>query len=412
MALFGKVLEPVGYMQTMKVLVEGISSYLGGSATPEDTDLVKKNLDHIDQELSSFGPGLITDVEIHRLEDDLVVVYNQLGTAIRAQPEFTKREKEVFLEYVREHQLERQLTALYSRMMGISALTDQPTILEELVQNRQPKRWEMREFCVKVNFVLGTGLLCLFTQASLVGRDQALLMKIWSDRMGSLYRKMKTTGGRCSGYFLQQAEEDIRRQVQEALCDGKPPEEQAEGILKKLERNYDWLRWAVMVHPASGAWKEDEMAAVGAGEVPPQETPETGEGEVDATTTIVAPPPNNFLSVRPSGTSPPCPHVVACYRDAPVSLDKARIHQLIVDLEWKIPNPPPEVYATLEEAPEKARLYLASRMLRKLREGLGAGVAVHVVPGKMEMRCNFPQASYYLYEYKHRLATGTVCVFG
>lgn len=154
MALFGKVLEPVGFMQTMKVLVEGICSYLGGSATTEDTDLVKKNLDHIDQELSSFGPGLISDKEVHRLEDDLVVVYNQLGTAIRAQPEFTKREKEVFLEYVREHQLERQLTALYSRMMGISALTDQPTILEELVQSRRPKRWEMREFCVKVSEVI------------------------------------------------------------------------------------------------------------------------------------------------------------------------------------------------------------------------------------------------------------------
>lgn len=154
MALFGKVLEPVGFMQTMKGLVQGICSCLGDSANPEDTDLVKKNLDHIDQELSSFGPGLIHDTEVHRLEDDLVVVYNQLGTTIRAQPDFTKREKEVFLEYVREHQLERQLTALYSRMMGISALTDQPTLLEELVQNRRPKRWEMREFCVKVSGVV------------------------------------------------------------------------------------------------------------------------------------------------------------------------------------------------------------------------------------------------------------------
>lgn len=280
---------------------------------------------------------------------------------------------------------------------------------------------------LQVNFVLGTGLLCLFTQASLTGRDQALLVKMWSDRMGALYRKMKTTGGRCSGYFLEQAKEDIRQQVQQALCDGKPPEEQAEGILKTLERNYDWLRWAVMVHPATAAWKEDETvvtAAPAAGEEAPQETPETGEevegGEekepntsnTPSTSTTTVAPPNNFLSVRPSGPSPPSPHVVACYRDTPSSLDKARIHQLIVDLEWKIPNPPPEVYAALEDEPEKARLYLASRMLRKLREGLGAGVAVHVVPGKMEMRCNFPQASYYLYEYKHRLASGTVCVFG
>lgn len=55
---------------------------------------------------------------------------------------------------------------------------------------------------------------------------------------------------------------------------------------------------------------------------------------------------------------------------------------------------------------------MASRMLKKLQEGLGSAVAVHVVPGKMEMKCNFPQASYYLYEYKHRLASGTLCVFG
>ncbi|KAF7649162.1 hypothetical protein LDENG_00145800 [Lucifuga dentata] len=103
---------------------------------------------------------------------------------------------------------------------------------------------------------------------------------------------------------------------------------------------------------------------------------------------------------------------MACYRDTPTSLDKSRIHQLIVDLEWKIPNPPPEVYAAIEEDPGRARRYLASRMLQKLQEGLGAGVAVHVVPGRMEMKCNFPPASYYLYEYKHRLASGTVCVFG
>lgn len=260
----------------------------------------------------------------------------------------------------------------------------------------------------------------------MTGRDQALLMKTWSDRMGALYRKMKTTGSRCTGYFLEQAKEDIRQQVQQALCDGKPPEEQAEGILKTLERNYDWLRWAVMVHPAAAAWKEEEAvltAAPAAGKETPRETSETGkeveggEGKepdttITSTSTTTVAPPNNFLSVCPSGPSPPNPHVVACYRDTPSSLDKARIHQLIVDLEWKIPNPPPEVYAALEDEPEKARLYLASRMLRKLREGLGAGVAVHVVPGKMEMRCNFPPASYYLYEYKHRLATGTVCVFG
>lgn len=151
MAMFGKVLEPVGYMQTMRTLVEGICTYLGGSASAEETDLARKNLDYIDQELAAAGPGLLTDQEVHRLEDDLAVVYYQLGAVVRAQSEFTKRETEVFLQYVQEHRLERQLTALHSRLMGVSVLTDQPTLLEELVQSRKPKRWEMREFCVKVS---------------------------------------------------------------------------------------------------------------------------------------------------------------------------------------------------------------------------------------------------------------------
>ncbi|XP_040004652.1 uncharacterized protein LOC120801574 isoform X1 [Xiphias gladius] len=393
MAMFGKVLEPVGYMQTVRVLVQGICSYLGGSATAEETEVAKKNLDHIDQELGASGHGLLDDQEVHRLEDDLAVVYYQLGTAVRAQSDFTKKETEVFLQYVQDYRLERQVTALYNRLMGVSALTDQPTLLEELILTRKPKRWELREFCVKINFVLGTGLLCLFTQASLTGRDQGLLMKTWSDRMGALYRKMKNTGGRCLGYFLEQAEEDIRQQLHEAVQNRAPPEEAATGILKALEKNYDWLRWAVMLHPAVGSM-EDET------EEETQEEKEDAPAEQQR---------NNFLSVA---SEAPIPHVVACYRDAPTSLDKSRIHQLIQDLEWKIPNPPPEVYASIEEDPGRARRYLASRMLKKLQEGLGSGVAVHVVPGRMEMKCNFPPASYYLYEYKHRLASGTVCVFG
>ncbi|XP_051260290.1 uncharacterized protein LOC127365828 [Dicentrarchus labrax] len=393
MAMFGKVLEPVGYMQTVRVQVQGICSYLGGSATAEETEVAKKNLDHIDQELGASGHGLLDDQEVHRLEDDLAVVYYQLGTAVRAQSDFTKKETEVFLQYVQDYRLERQLTALYNRLMGVSALTDQPTLLEELILSRKPKRWELREFCIKVNFVLGTGLLCLFTQASLTGRDQALLMKTWSDRMGALYRKMKNSGGRCLGYFLEQAEEDVRQQLQEAVQNRAPPEEAAAGILKTLEKNYDWLRWAVMLHPAVGPMEDekDEEMQEEKGDVPAEQQP------------------NNFLSVV---SEAPIPHVVACYRDTPTSLDKSRIHQLIVDLEWKIPNPPPEVYASIEEDPGRARRYLASRMLKKLQEGLGSGVAVHVVPGRMEMKCNFPPASYYLYEYKHRLASGTVCVFG
>ncbi|KAI7808510.1 hypothetical protein IRJ41_006752 [Triplophysa rosa] len=394
MALFGKVVEPVGFMQTMRVLVEGVCAFLTGTASAEDTDQIKKNLDHIDNEVGSFGAGLLNDQEVHGLEDDLITVYNQLGATIRAQPQFTKQEKEVFLSYVREYRLERQLTALYNRIMGISALTDQPTLLEELIQNRKPKRWEMKEFCVKVNFVLSTGLVCLFVEAYLIGRDQALLMKTWSDKMNVLYRKMKAIGGRCSAYFKEQAEEDLRRQILEVQRNGNPPEEQASEILKTLEQNYDWLRWAVMVHPSVGVWTEVASEAKEAGEELKPETCKQAE---------------NFFSVCSEELHS---NVVACYRDTPSSLDKARIHQLIVDLEWKIPNPPPEIYAAIEEDPSKARLYLASRMLRKLQEGLGAGVAIFVVPGKMEMSCNFPTTSYYLYEYRHRLATGTVCVFG
>lgn len=154
MALFGKVLEPVGFMQTMRVLVEGVCASLTGTASADDTDQIKKSLDHIDNELGSFGAGLLNDQEVHSLEDDLITVYNQLGAAIRAQTQFAKQEKEVFLRYVREYHLERQLTALYNRIMGISTLTDQPTLLEELIQNRKPKRWEMKEFCVKVRMHL------------------------------------------------------------------------------------------------------------------------------------------------------------------------------------------------------------------------------------------------------------------
>jgi hypothetical protein len=55
---------------------------------------------------------------------------------------------------------------------------------------------------------------------------------------------------------------------------------------------------------------------------------------------------------------------------------------------------------------------MASRILKKLQEGLCSAVDIPVVPDNMEMKCNFPQASYYLYGYKDRLASGTVCVFG
>ncbi|KAJ3591696.1 hypothetical protein NHX12_006828 [Muraenolepis orangiensis] len=347
MAMFGKVLEPVGFMQTMRVLVQGICSYLEGAATQEEAELARKNLDYIDKELGAGGQGLLCDQEIHDLEWDLAVVYYQLGAAVRAQPEFTQREKEVFLHYMTDHRLERQLTALHARLMGLT-----------------------------INFVLGTGLLCLLTQASLTGRDQALLTRTWSERMGALYRRMKTATGRCSGYYLEQAEEDVRSQLRSAQESRATPEEAAAAILDALEKNYDWLCWAVMLHPAaSPAHRKGEEPADEEEGVPAERQPK------------------HFLSVA---SEPPCPQVVACFRDTPTSLDKSRIHQLIVDLEWKIPNPPPEVYAAIEGDPGRAQRYLAARMLSKLQEGLGAAVAVHVVPGRMEMKCNFPPASYFL----------------
>ena len=67
----------------LRVLVQGICSYLGGNATAEETEVAKKNLDSIDQELGASNHGLLNDQEVHRLEDDLAVVYYQLGTAVR-----------------------------------------------------------------------------------------------------------------------------------------------------------------------------------------------------------------------------------------------------------------------------------------------------------------------------------------
>lgn len=381
-------------MQTVRVLVQGICSYLSGSATADETEVVKKTLDHIDQELGASCQGLLEDKEVHQLEDDLAVVYYQLGIVVKAQSDFTEKEMEVFFQYVKDYHLERQLTALYNRLMGLSALTQQPTLLEELMLRRKPKRWHFKEFVIKVNLVLGTGLLCLLTQASLTGRDQALLMKIWSDRMGAFYRKMTNIGCQCIGYYLEQAELDVREQLDEAVQNRAPPDEAAASILKTLEKNYYWLHWAVMLHPTFTPLEEEDND---------DHTQEETEG------VPAEKQPNHFLSVT---SEPPVPHVVVCYREAPTLLDKGRIHQLIVDLEWKIPNPPPEIYATIEEDPGRARRYLASRMLNKLQEGLGSGVAVHVVPGRMEMKCNFNPASYFMYEYKHRLASGTVCVFG
>lgn len=66
-----------------RVLVQGICSYLSGSATAEDAEVAKKNLGNIDQELGASCHGLLEDQEVQQLEDDLAVVYYQLGTAVR-----------------------------------------------------------------------------------------------------------------------------------------------------------------------------------------------------------------------------------------------------------------------------------------------------------------------------------------
>ena len=71
------------YKKMSRVLVQGICSYLGGSGSAEESEAAKKNLDSMDQELGAGGAGLLDDQEVHRLEDDLAVVYYQLGTAVR-----------------------------------------------------------------------------------------------------------------------------------------------------------------------------------------------------------------------------------------------------------------------------------------------------------------------------------------
>ena len=68
----------------IRVLVQGICSYLGGGATQDEAALARKNLDYIDQELGAGNQGLLRDKEVHELEGDLAVVYYQLGAAVRA----------------------------------------------------------------------------------------------------------------------------------------------------------------------------------------------------------------------------------------------------------------------------------------------------------------------------------------
>ncbi|KAM4697231.1 uncharacterized protein O3C94_003493 [Discoglossus pictus] len=375
MALFGKVWEPVGYLKSLNSLVLGVVAQIQGSATTEEIEFVKKNMESIDRELAE-GKGLMRDADVTRCENDITVVYQQLTTVVRAGKYYSTQEKEVFLQYIQDYKIERQVNAFFNRLLGISVLSDQTTLLQEVIQEHHPRRWEMIAFCQKVNFVLGTGLLSLFVHGSLTGRDVQLMMSRWTDKMAVLYQRMETTSRDCAAYFKQQAQEDIEKflPINESFSD----QEKASGTLKILEKNYDWLRWAVMVSHPTGDNHENVLVK------------------------------GNYIAVfGECGTQ-----VVASYSENPVSLDKAKTHQLIGELEWKLPNPPPDVYANIEADPGYAKRYLAQRMLQKLSEGLGKGVTIHTVPGKLEMNGNFPQASFVLYEYKHRMASGTVCIFG
>ncbi|XP_038224846.1 uncharacterized protein LOC119841454 [Dermochelys coriacea] len=378
MALFGQLLEPHGYLQSLRSLVLGVVAQLQGTATPEELEFVQRELELLDRELAG-GPGLLDDAEVGRCEDSVAAVYGQLGAAVRAGAAHAPREKELFLQSCAQHELERQLLGLCRRVQGVSVLAGRPALLEQAVQAHRPRRWQMARFCQQLGLVVGAGLLCLLTQAGLTGRDGALLLGRWAGRMGALHQRMKEAMAQCRAYFPGQAQDDLAGVLAQAPLPG--PAEVAARVLKKLEKNYDWLRWAVM------AWGGE-----------PQPGPDGDQ---------VLAQGNYITSQAACGLQ-----VVACYSESPSSLDKGRTHQLIGELEWKLPNPPPEVYASLEAEPAQARGYLAQRMLQKLGEGLGPGVTIHVVPGKLEMRSNFPPATCLLHEYRHRLASGTVCIFG
>ncbi|XP_053878845.1 uncharacterized protein LOC128834252 [Malaclemys terrapin pileata] len=386
MALFGQLLEPHGYLQSLRSLVLGVVAQLQGTATPEELEFVRRELELLDRELAG-GPGLLDDAEVGRYEDCVAAVYGQLGAAVRAGSAHAPREKELFLQSCAQYELERQLLGLCRRAQGVSVLTGRPALLEQAVQAHRPRRWQMAQFCQKLNLVVGAGLLCLLCEAGLTGRDGTLLLGRWAGRMGALHQRMKEAVGRCAAYFQGQAQEDLAGILAQVPLPG--PAEVAAKVLTKLEKNYDWLRWAVM------AWGGE-----------PQPGPD-GEPQPGPDGDQVLAQGNYITGQAACGLK-----VVACYSESPSSLDKGRTHQLIGDLEWKLPNPPPEVYASLEAEPARARGYLAQRMLQKLGEGLGPGVTVHVVPGKLEMRSNFPPAACLLHEYRHRLASGTVCIFG
>ncbi|XP_026577408.1 uncharacterized protein LOC113450431 [Pseudonaja textilis] len=380
MALFSQCLEPVGFLQSLRSLALGVVSHLQGSATAEELAFVRKEVELLERELAA-GPGLLEDGGLDACEDCVAAAFGQLCLAVRAAPPAAPLETELFVQGCMRDKLERRLLVLWRRLQGNAVLSLQRPLLEQAVQRHRPRRPEMALFCQKLNAVLGAGLLCLLCQAGLAKRDSALLMGVWDPRVAALHKRMKEALGQCKGYFRQQAQEDVERALEQAAP--PDPAELATSLLRQLEQNYDWLCWAVMAW-----WSEGEVEG------------EVGSGEVLAQ--------GSFVSAHTATGL----HLVACYQESPLALDRARTNQLIGELEWKLPNPPPEVYASLEAEPARARGYLARRMLQKLAEGLGPGVTLLVVPGKLEMKSSFPLAASLLHEYHHRLASGTVCIFG
>lgn len=379
-ALFSQCLEPVGFLQSLHSLGLGLVAQLQGSpadATPEERAFVCRELERLEQELAE-GPGLLEEKEggLGACEDCVAGVFGQLCLAVRAGAPYAPRERELFLQACAQDKLERRLLTLWRLVQGQAVVAQRHPLLEQAVERHRPRRPQMAQLCHKLNAVVGAGLLCLLCEAGLTQRNPALLLGVWDARVGALHGRMKEALARCAQYFREQAREDLDR----AVGRGGSPAELAASVLRQLEENYDWLRWAVM------CWQGE------AGEGSPEEVLAQGR--------FVA-------SQAPSGL-----HVVACYGESPSALDRARTHRLIGELEWKLPNPPPEVYASLEAEPARASGYLACRMLQKLAEGLGPGVTLLVVPGKLALKSNFPPASSLLHEYRHRLAAGTVCLFG
>ncbi|XP_058041519.1 uncharacterized protein LOC131199596 isoform X2 [Ahaetulla prasina] len=383
MALFSQCLEPVGFLQSLRSLALGVVSHLQGSATAEELAFVRREVELLERELAT-GPGLLEDGGLDACEDCVAAAFGHLCLAVRAAAPAAQLETELFVQGCEREKLERRLLVLWRRLQGNAVLTLQRPLLEQAVQRHRPRRPQMALFCQKLNAVLGAGLLCLLCQAGLAKRDPALLLGVWDQRVAALHKRMKEALAQCKGYFHQQAQEDVERALEQALEQAAPPDpaQLATLLLRQLEQNYDWLCWAVI------AWRAEGKAEG-----------ETGSGEVLAQ--------GSFVTAQAAAGL----HLVACYRESPSALDRARTNQLIGELEWKLPNPPPEVYASLEAEPGRARGYLARRMLQKLAEGLGPDVTLLVVPGKLEMKSSFPLAASFLHEYHHRLASGTVCIF-